>query len=72
MSGRVRSVRLLGSKLMFLDIERDGQRLQAMVELKKLTSGGDTLEDDFKGFKKVVRIGDWVCTLTCLSINTIV
>jgi lysyl-tRNA synthetase class 2 len=61
MSGRVRSVRLLGSKLMFLDIERDGQRLQAMVELKKLTSGTKTLEDDFKGFKKVVRIGDWVC-----------
>lgn len=71
MSGRVRSVRLLGSKLMFLDIERDGQRLQAMVELKKLTSGGDTLEDDFKSFKKVVRIGDWVCKLTCLSVNTI-
>jgi lysyl-tRNA synthetase class 2 len=72
MSGRVRSVRLLGSKLMFLDIERDGQRLQAMVELKKLTFGGDTLGDDFKSFKKVVRIGDWVCTLTYLSINTIV
>jgi lysyl-tRNA synthetase class 2 len=61
MSGRVRSVRLLGSKLMFLDIERDGHRLQAMVELKKLTSGSNTLENDFKGFKKVVRIGDWVC-----------
>ena len=33
--GRVRSVRVLGSKLLFLDIERDKQRLQAMVELKK-------------------------------------
>lgn len=60
MSGRVRSVRLLGSKLMFLDIERDGQTLQAMIELKKLTVG-DSLEDNFKSFKKVIRNGDWVC-----------
>jgi len=60
MSGRVRSVRLLGSKLMFLDIERDTQRLQVMVELKKLTPQ-DNLEENFKSFKKVARIGDWVC-----------
>lgn len=59
-SGRVRSVRLLGSKLMFLDIERDTQRLQAMVELKKLTPQ-DGLDENFKSFKKVARIGDWVC-----------
>ncbi|CAO2658082.1 Nn.00g073420.m01.CDS01 [Neocucurbitaria sp. VM-36] len=57
--GRVRSVRLLGSKLMFLDIERDTQRLQVMVELKRLTAQ-DGLEENFKSFKKVARIGDWV------------
>jgi lysyl-tRNA synthetase class 2 len=59
-SGRVRSVRLLGSKLMFLDIERDTQRLQVMVELKKLTPQ-DGLDENFKNFKKVARVGDWVC-----------
>ncbi|KAF2787191.1 class II aaRS and biotin synthetase [Melanomma pulvis-pyrius CBS 109.77] len=58
--GRVRSVRLLGSKLMFLDIERDGQRLQAMIEVKKLMPGDTTLEESFKSFKKVIRNGDWV------------
>ncbi|KAI4925911.1 uncharacterized protein J4E92_006647 [Alternaria infectoria] len=57
--GRVRSVRLLGSKLMFLDIERDTQRLQVMVELKKLTPQ-DNLDENYKSFKKVARIGDWV------------
>ncbi|KAF2820725.1 class II aaRS and biotin synthetase [Ophiobolus disseminans] len=57
--GRVRSVRSLGSKLMFLDIERDTQRLQVMVELKKLAAQ-DGVEDGFKSFKKVARIGDWV------------
>ncbi|EUC47767.1 hypothetical protein COCMIDRAFT_3247 [Bipolaris oryzae ATCC 44560] len=57
--GRVRSVRLLSSKLMFLDIERDTQRLQVMVELKKLTPQ-DGLDESFKSFKKVARIGDWI------------
>ncbi|KAF1851346.1 lysyl-tRNA synthetase [Cucurbitaria berberidis CBS 394.84] len=57
--GRVRSVRSHGSKLMFLDIERDTQRLQVMVELKKLIAQDD-LSEEFKGFKKIARIGDWV------------
>jgi lysyl-tRNA synthetase class 2 len=59
-SGRVRSVRLLGSKLMFLDIERDTQRLQVMVELKKLSTR-EGLDESFKDFKKVARTGDWIC-----------
>lgn len=54
-------MRLLGSKLMFLDIERDTQRLQAMVELKKLIGLNASLEDGFKSFKKIVRAGDWIC-----------
>jgi lysyl-tRNA synthetase class 2 len=45
---------------MFLDIERDNQRLQVMVELKKLNPHGN-VDVDFKSFKKVARIGDWVC-----------
>ncbi|KAF2017794.1 class II aaRS and biotin synthetase [Aaosphaeria arxii CBS 175.79] len=59
-TGRVRSVRLAGSKLMFLDIERDTQRVQAMIELKKLVAKDASLEDGFKAFKKIVRNGDWV------------
>jgi lysyl-tRNA synthetase class 2 len=53
-------VRWLGSKLMFLDIERDTQRLQIMVDLKKL-GAEDGVEDGYKSFKKVARIGDWIC-----------
>ncbi|KAJ4338796.1 mitochondrial lysine-tRNA synthetase [Didymella glomerata] len=56
--GRIRSVRLSGSKLMFLDIERDTQRLQIMVERKKLSE--DDSEDKFKSLKKVARVGDWI------------
>lgn len=59
MSGRIRSVRVLSSKLVFLDIERDTQRLQVMVELKKLTAS-DGLDDSFKSFRKTARLGDWI------------
>ena len=68
MLGRVRSVRLLGSKLMFLDIERDAQRLQVMIELKKLVGLDARLEDGFKSFKKVARNGDWICTSSLLIV----
>ncbi|KAH4208853.1 hypothetical protein HBI73_070710 [Parastagonospora nodorum] len=57
--GRVRSVRILSSKLVFLDIERDTQRLQIMVELKKLMPQDGT-EDSYKSFKKTTRLGDWI------------
>jgi lysyl-tRNA synthetase class 2 len=60
MAGRVRSVRQLGSKLLFLDIERDAQRLQVMVDVNKLEPR-EHLVDDFKSSKKTLRIGDWVC-----------
>src|SRR5256885_399370 len=72
MSGRVRSVRLLGSKLMFLDIERDKHRLQVMVELKKLAVRNN-LDEDFKCFKKVARSGDWICksfSIELMACNT--
>lgn len=57
--GRIRSVRLLGSKLIFIDIERDTRRMQIMVELKKLTPG-DGVEALYKSFKKLATKGDWI------------
>ncbi|KAF2737141.1 lysyl-tRNA synthetase [Polyplosphaeria fusca] len=58
--GRVRSIRLLGSKLMFIDLEREHQTVQAMVELKKLKGLDDSIVDSFKGFKSIVRKGDYI------------
>ncbi|CAI6339357.1 unnamed protein product [Periconia digitata] len=56
--GRVRSIRVLSSKLMFVDIERAGHILQVMVERKKLDmvfrQGG------IKDFQAATRSGDWV------------
>ncbi|EOA91274.1 uncharacterized protein SETTUDRAFT_162042 [Exserohilum turcica Et28A] len=56
--GRVRSVRKLSSGLMFLDVERDTQRLQVLSELKKLTQ--NSASEDYDSFRKVVRVGDWI------------
>ena len=64
MPGRVRSVRSLGSKLMFLDIDRDTEWLQVMVELNKLDVQ-DKPSESFQNFKKVARIGDWICAYHC-------
>jgi lysyl-tRNA synthetase class 2 len=66
--GRVRSVRILSAKLLFLDIERDTQRLQVMVELKKLTTPHD-LDERFRHFKRIARIGDWVCKCSEYSMS---
>ncbi|KAF2112194.1 hypothetical protein BDV96DRAFT_581337 [Lophiotrema nucula] len=58
--GRVRSVRQLGSKLVFVDVERENQRLQAMIELKKLSGNEDEARENYKDFKSIVRVGDWI------------
>lgn len=57
--GRIRSVRLFGSKLMFLDIERDTEQLQVVVETKFLTPRNG-LDDSLRALRKVARPGDWV------------
>lgn len=44
---------------MFLDVERDTQRLQVLSELKKLTQ--NSASEDYDSFRKVVRVGDWIC-----------
>lgn len=45
---------------MFLDIERDTHRLQAMIELKRLIAQDESYGDGFKRFQKIVRNGDWI------------
>jgi lysyl-tRNA synthetase class 2 len=58
MSGRVRSVRLQGPKLMFVDIERAGQRLQVMIEKSRLPQPWN--DQTFKELNKILRVGDWL------------
>ncbi|KAI5272436.1 lysyl-tRNA synthetase-like protein [Aureobasidium subglaciale] len=57
-SGRVRSVRTAGSKLVFVDIEQDDHVAQAICNFSHLDKNGVPREQ-FNAFKRVVRRGDW-------------
>ncbi|TIA77623.1 lysyl-tRNA synthetase-like protein [Aureobasidium pullulans] len=57
-SGRVRSVRTAGSKLVFIDIEQDDRVAQAICNFSHLDQNGVPREQ-FNAFKRVVRRGDW-------------
>ncbi|KAL4961650.1 putative lysyl-tRNA synthetase [Aspergillus stella-maris] len=54
-NGRVRSVRLAGSKLFFLDMLEDGHGTQVMFDITKL-EGVD--RDTFKKWSRLIRRGD--------------
>lgn len=60
--GRVRSVRVASSKLVFVDIERNGHTIQVVFNLGSMHA--DTANDQAKAaFRKSVRRGDWLSEL---------
>lgn len=58
--GRLHSVRISGSKLVFLDVVQDGHRVQAVCNFSKLEAKGVTLET-FRKFYHIFRRGDIIC-----------
>lgn len=59
MVGRLYSSRIAGSKLVFLDVVQDGNRVQGMLNFGKLEASGVS-KDEFKKFYHVARRGDIV------------
>jgi len=57
-SGRIQSVRSLGSKLLFLDVKQAGHAVQVMCAFKGLDEASGSSIDAFKQFSKIVRKGD--------------
>lgn len=57
-SGRVRTYRKSGGKLVFIDLEQDGVGLQAVCNFSQLDKNGVSVEA-FGAFKRVCRRGDW-------------
>lgn len=60
MLGRVQNIRLVGSKLMFIDIQREHGFVQVKCNFGTLSERGVSLED-WQRFKRTVRRGDWIC-----------
>lgn len=64
-SGRVRSVRTAGSKLVFVDLEDDAGVAQVVCNFGVLQEAGLS-QEQFRAFKHVIRKGDWYCTTTAI------
>ncbi|RQM05891.1 hypothetical protein DH86_00002214, partial [Scytalidium sp. 3C] len=54
----IHSVRLSGSKLAFLDIVQDAERVQAVFDLKRLQMFSNVSPQQFRHFYRVFRRGD--------------
>ncbi|CDM26443.1 hypothetical protein DTO013E5_4820 [Penicillium roqueforti] len=54
-SGRIRTYRLAGSKLIFFDIVQDGHKVQVMCNKRRLEN---VSPEDFKKFYRLLRRGD--------------
>jgi len=63
--GRVKTIRVLSSKLIFIVLENDGRSLQ-VVWKRQLSENADSVEieqymSSERAFKKIARRGDWLC-----------
>ena len=59
-AGRIRSTRVAGSKLVFLDVVQEEERVQGLCNLRTLQEHGVTSEQ-FQLFYKIARKGDIYC-----------
>ncbi|OBT52943.1 lysyl-tRNA synthetase [Pseudogymnoascus sp. 24MN13] len=58
--GRLYSSRIAGTKLAFLDVVQDGNRVQGLVNLRRLQNEDDVQAEQFKEFYHLARRGDIV------------
>lgn len=63
LAGRVRSKRVVGKSLIFVDIVNEFQKAQVMINKKKCQLDGETNKNQFTLFKNLIQVGDHICTL---------
>lgn len=57
-TGRVVGVRVLGSKLVFADLEMAGRRIQVECGFKATTGGEEAEKGAWDLFRKTISVGD--------------
>lgn len=60
LSGRIRSKRVVGS-LIFLDITNEFQRVQIMINKKKVAAEQESRVHKFRLFRNLIQVGDHIC-----------
>lgn len=61
LSGRVRSKRVVGKSLIFVDIVNEFQKVQVMINKKKVIPEDHRRISKFALFKNLIQVGDHVC-----------
>lgn len=75
LTGRVRSKRVVGKSLIFLDIVNEFQKVQIMINKNKCVSEKHGSIQKFSLFKNLIQVGDHICMIPvcpypCLSSHT--
>ena len=66
LTGRIRSKRVVGKSLIFLDIVNEFQKVQVMINKNKCVSEKNRRIHKFALFKNLIQVGDHICRLTAL------
>lgn len=66
-SGRVRSKRVVGKNLIFLDVVNEFERLQVMVNRSKCLMDHEGRRNKFSMFKNLIEVGDHICRIPIFS-----
>lgn len=66
LSGRIRSKRVVGSSLIFLDITNEFQKVQIMINKSKVASEQQSRVHKFRLLKNLIQVGDHICRPTML------
>lgn len=61
LSGRIRSKRVVGSSLIFLDITNEFQKVQIMINKSKVASEEESRVHKFRLLKNLIQVGDHIC-----------
>lgn len=61
LSGRIRSKRVVGNSLIFLDITNEFQKVQIMINKSKVASEEQSRVHKFRLLKNLIQVGDHIC-----------
>ena len=68
LTGRVRSKRVAGRSLIFLDIVNEFQKMQVMVNKSKCVSEEQRRLQKFALFRNLIQVGDHICRISSSSL----
>lgn len=69
LTGRVRSKRVVGKSLIFVDIVNEFQRVQVMINKNKCVSAKYRSLDKFALFKNLIQVGDHICRPALFAVS---